>query len=267
MGGSLHTNRLVLGLSLLAAAWATSAGCKKGAGSTPPDGAADGAMEAGAVVCPPVDGGPQGGEDGGTVLGVDEFGPNAPAAKTVSSLGRVNIFEVTVPSTLERADIYLQADLPSTRVTIAVQEATSRTAAFSKVMDVQIDLGTCVGWASSGPLAIPLRVGHFYAIGFDPNQGVTPFVSSDGDSLPIDGMFGRLLGSRTATSVSVPTLTWDKFLDKEYNRQRIVTAPRAVDGLDGTGADAGAEAGTGDAGAADTNRDAAGSDASDAAKG
>jgi hypothetical protein len=214
-----------------------------------------------AILCPAVDGGPQG-DDGGTVSGVDDFGPNAPAAKAASSLGRVNVFEVTSPSQLERVDIYLRADLPRTRLTIAVQEAASRTAAFTKLTDVQIDFGVCEGWASSGPVAIPLRVGRFYAMGFDPNQVVTPFVSTDGDSLPIDGMFGRLIGSRTATSVSVSTLTWEKFLDKEYNRQRIVTSPRAADGLDGTGVDAGADGPVGDGAGATDGGDGGGSDTS-----
>lgn len=249
---------------LAAAILAAAAGCKKSAAGDTADGATDGSDALMAVLCAPVDGGPQD-DDGGTVAGVDDFGPNAPAAKAASSLGRVNIFEVTSLSLLERVDIYIRADLSRTRLTMAVQEATSRTAAFAKLTDVQIDFGVCEGWASSGPLAIPLRPGRFYSMGFDPNQVVTSFVSTDGDSLPIDGMFGRLIGSRTATSVSVPTLTWDKFLDKEYNRQRIVTSPRAADALDGVGADSGTDGAAGDGagatdgangGASDANHDA-----------
>lgn len=253
-----------------AAVLAAAAGCKKSAAGATADGATDGSDALMVVLCPTVDGGPQD-DDGGTVAGVDDFGPNAPAAKAASSLGRVNIFEVTAPSLLERVDIYMRADLPRTRLTIAVQEATSRTGVFAKLTDVQIDFGVCEGWASSGPLAIPLRPGHFYAMGFDPNQEVTPFVSTDGDSLPIDGMFGRLIGSRTATSVSVSSLTWDKFLDKEYNRQRIVTSPRAADALDGVGADAGTDGAVGD-GAGTTDGGAGGMsdanhDATDAGRG
>jgi hypothetical protein len=225
----------------------TVLGCKKSPAADSLDGGTDGSSEPVPVACPPVDGATDGDPDSGTLHAVDEFGPNAPMSKTASSLGRVNIFEVTTPTTLERADIYLRSDLPQARLTIAVQESPSRTAPFVKVTSVQIDFGTCEGWASTGTLSVPLRAGHFYAIGFDPNQVLTPSVSTDGDSLPIDGRFGRLLGSRTVTSVSVPTLSWDKFLDSEYNRQRIVTSPRVPDALDSTSADAGADAGSSDA--------------------
>lgn len=252
-------NRFFLG-AWLALACAGLVGCKKNAGAAAADGSADatdGSVEAMAAACPAVDGAPE--PDAGTVPGIDEFGPNAPASKTISSLGRVNIFEVTKASLLERLDIYLQADMPHTRLTIAIQESTSRTAAFTKLTDVQLDFGVCQGWATSGPLAIPLRVGRFYAMGFDPNQVVTPFVSTDGESLPTDGMFGRLIGSRTATSVSVPTLTWEKFMDKEYNRQRVVTSPREPDEMDvAPVVDAGAD------GASDANRDALTDTATDA---
>ena len=185
-------------------------------------------------------------DDAGATTATDEFGPNAPAAKTASSLGRVNIFEVTSPALLDRVDVYLRADLDHTRLTIAVQEAAARTSPFFKLTDIQIDVTLCQGWASSGPLAIPLEAGRFYAIGFDPNQPVTPFVSADTETLPIDGAFGRLIGSKTATSVSVPSITWDKLTDKEYSRQRLVTSPRAGGAPIPT--DAGAAAAGGDAG-------------------
>ncbi|MBC8133204.1 MAG: hypothetical protein H7X95_09515 [Deltaproteobacteria bacterium] len=239
-----------------------SAGCKKSAGAAPTDGASDGGSdavgEAPAVQCPPVDGGGPSSDAGTTLPGTDEFGPNAPVGKAASSLGRVNVYEITAPTQLERVDIYLRADLPHTRLTIAVQEAPSRTAAFTKLADLQIDMDVCEGWISSGPIAIPLKVGRFYAIGFDPNQVVTPFVSTDGESLPIDGVFGRLIGSKTANSVSVPSIGWDKFLDKEYNRQRILTSPRAPDPVpdasaDGAPSDASSDASS-DAGTADAPR-------------
>lgn len=243
--------RVALCLGLL-----TAGACKGGGGATPDGGddAGDGSgSERPIVLCPEVDtdtdtdaAAPEndGGVDGGVATS-DEFGPNAPAAKTASSLGRVNIYEVATATLLERVDVYLQADLASTRVTIAIQEATSRTTAFRKLADVQMDVSVCQGWATSGPLAIPLVAGRFYAIGFDPNQGVLPFVSTDGDVVPIDGAFGRLIGSRTATSVSVTNLTWDKFTDKEYNRQRLRTSPRAPDPVPDAGADATDAAGDG----------------------
>lgn len=241
-------NRLALGTFWMAVVVLASAtvGCKKSGGAAGGDGsAADGGTEPAPVACAPVDGGPAG-EDAATVAGTDEFGPNAPAVKPPSSLGRLNVFEVTTPALLERVDIHLRGELPHTRLTIAVHEATSRTTAFTKLTDVQLDMDICEGWVTSGPLSVPLKVGRFYAVGFDPNQVVTPFVSTDGDSLPIDGMFGRLLGSRTATSVSVPSLTWEKFVDKEYNRQRIVTSPRAPDPVpDGGSTDGGTNQGAG----------------------
>jgi len=220
---------------LAVGAIAVAGGCK-GADSAEADGAADADGEHPAIQCPEVDGGTVADDttmDAGPVS--DEFGPNAPAAKAASALGRVNVYEIATPRTLDRVDIYLRADLPQTRVTLAVQEATGKDSAFQKVADVQIAVDVCEGWATSGPLAIPLQVGRFYAIGFDPNQPVTAFVSTDADSVPIDGAFGRLIGAKTATSVSVATLAWDKFSDKDYNRQRVVTSPRE----DVTPADAG----------------------------
>jgi hypothetical protein len=222
-------------LGVLALAAGSLAGCKKGGGDAA-DGAADASTERAIVHCADVDGGVgddggksggNAGDDGGAAIATDEFGPNAPAVKTASALGRVNIYEITTPTLLARVDVYLRADLAESRLTIAIQEATSRTGAFTKLTDVQIDVAVCEGWASSGALAIPMEVGRFYAIGFDPNQPVIDYVSSDTDSLPIDGAFGRLIGSKTATSVSVSTLTWDKLTDKEYNRQRLLTSPRA----------------------------------------
>jgi hypothetical protein len=229
---------LLAGVCLLSAA-----GCGGKGEATPSDGSADvgdGAVgERPVVLCAEVDAGPSTGSDatgaeqadGGADGGLpteDEFGPNAPAAKA-SSLGRVNVYEVATAALLERVDVYLRADLDATRLTIAVQEAPSRTAPFRNLAHVQLGFDTCQGWASSGPLAIPLVVGRYYAIGFDPNQVVTAFVSTDAESVPIDGAFGRLIGSRTATSVSTPNLSWDKLTEKEYNRQRLLTSPRAPD--------------------------------------
>ena len=104
---------------------------------------------------------------------------------------------------------------------------------------MQVDVPPCVGWVGTGPLGISLQVGRFYAIGFDPNQAVTTFVDSESNDLPIDGQFGRLIGSETSTSVSLDTLDWGKPSSKSFTRQRLFTSPRVVDDA-GTGADAGA---------------------------
>jgi hypothetical protein len=200
------------------------AACSKSGGASG-DGSSDATGEAPIVHCLDIDPDPTT-VDAAAPPTTDEFGPNAPAAKSVSALGRVNIYEASSASTLERVDVYLRTVLEHSRLTIAIQEAPSRTGPFAKITAIQIDIATCEGWATSGPLAIPMVAGRFYAIGFDPNQIVTAFVNTEADSLPIDGAFGRLIGSKTATSVSVPTITWDKFTDKEYNRQRLVTSPR-----------------------------------------
>jgi hypothetical protein len=212
---------------LVPLAMVTGVGCGKSSGGGAADGATDGVREGAAPSCPGIDAAAATtGDGGGAITRTDDLGPNAPATKAASSLGRVNIYEVTSPSVLQRVDVYLRADLEQTRLTIAIQEATARTAPFTKLMDVQIDVGTCEGWASTGAISIPLAVGRFYAIGFDPNQPVTAFVSADAETLPIDSAFGRLVGSKTATSVSIPNLTWDKLSEKEYNRQRLLTSPR-----------------------------------------
>src|SRR4029079_17285381 len=177
----------------LIAIGAMGSACKKSGGASDTgDGSADASGERPPPSCPAIDDGDAGAAAGDAgASGVDEFGPNAPEAKTASSLGRVNIYEVTSPRQLKRVDIYLRADLDETRVTIAVQEATATTSAFVKLKDIQLDFDTCQGWASSGPLDIPLVAGRFYAIGFDPNQVVIPFVNPDADSLSTDGPPGR----------------------------------------------------------------------------
>ena len=108
------------------------------------------------------------------------------------------------------------------------------------------------GWATTGPIAVPLVVGHYYAIGLDPNQPVTSFVSSDSNALPIDGAFGRLVSSKTTTSVSATGLTWDKTSTAELNRQRLATSPRTADARDLP--DAGAASDAADAAANDATR-------------
>ena len=224
--------------------------CSKGGGSQAGDAGADSAEGDAAKLCPAFDGAlPE--IDAADLSVADEFGPNAPAAKATSSLGRVNIYEVTSPVLLQRIDLYLGADLADTDVTIAVHEATSKTSPFQKVTDIQVKVAACQGWTTSGDLALPLVVGHFYALGYDPNQPVTAFVSTDADVVPIDGAFGRLIGSRTTTSVSVTNLTWDKVTDKEFNRQRLLTSPRAPDPVDaGAGGAGGGAKGAGGGGGA-----------------
>jgi hypothetical protein len=250
---------------------APSAGCKKPAGAA----GLDAGAEAGVIACAALDGGSDGAPgslgvsdaspatqvaaDGAVVGGpaIDEFGHNALVSKTATSLGQVNFYEVTAPRWLEEVQIYLQAGLPDTRLTVAVGEATARTSPFQKLFNVQLDFATCEGWASSGPLAIPLEVGRFYAVGFDPNQPVAPFLVTDPNTLPIDGAFGRLVASKTSNTVSTDTLTWDSWTDKQYNRQRLVTAARAV-----PDAGAGADAGPGGDAASASPADAAASDGS-----
>lgn len=221
---------------IMCAVLALAPGCKKSAaGAADVDGSSDAVIERAPVLCSELDAGaiaPEAldaaSDAGGLALPstTDELGPNTAASKTTSSLGRVNIYEVTSSSWLRRVEIYLRAGLDHTRLTLAVHESTGRDSAFKKLLDVQLDFATCEGWASSGALELPLEAGRFYAIGFDPNQVVTPFVSADSDVLPIDGAFGRLVASKTSPSVSVSSLTWDKSSDKEFNRQRLTTSPR-----------------------------------------
>lgn len=164
---------------------------------------------------------------GGITDTPDEFGPNAVVSKTPSSLARMNIYEVTSASVLTNAEIFLQPTLSKTRVTITVAEAPSKMAGFKPLMVTQIDLNDCPGFVSAGALAIPMHPGRFYAIGYDPNQAVNYTTVSEAGTLPVDGVFGRLIGSRTDTSVSMPMISWDKFTDKEYARQRLTTRPGA----------------------------------------
>jgi hypothetical protein len=209
------------------ALWALLAVAPGAACGSSPSGAASDAGadtldgDAGTPACPPSDAAtPAGGV-------ADDFGPNAKAASGASALGQLDIYEITTAHELEWVDLYLRADLGGTRLTIAIYEATARNAVFRKLTAVQIDVPSCVGWIGSGPLAVPLVAGRFYAIGFDPNQAVTAFVDSETNDLPVDGHFGRLIGSKTSTSVSVDTLDWGMPSDKSFTRQRLFTLPQA----------------------------------------
>lgn len=155
----------------------------------------------------------------------DEFGPNAALSKTPSALARVNIYEVTSPRWLQSAEIFLQPALQSTLVTLAIGETSSKTLAFKKLVSVQVPVPTCPGFVSTGPLQVWMKPGHYYSVGYDPNQSLNYASVTEMGTLPVDGAFGRLIGSRTDTSVSLPTLSWDKFSDKEYFRQRLATVP------------------------------------------
>ncbi|MCG5052036.1 MAG: hypothetical protein KA712_03660 [Myxococcales bacterium] len=239
LGTRAQTVALVLALVPLGAV-----ACQ-GGGEATPDAAVDAAIEAGAPsVCDLL-----AARDGGSDAGVpDEFGPNAAPAKNASALARLNIYEVTRPRWLTGVEIFLNPTLPNTRVTLAVAEAPSKQAPFTTLFTLQVDTVACPAYVSAGPLQILLRPGHYYAVGFDPNQAVGFASVTDMGSLPIDGAFGRLIGSRTDSSVSLPTLGWDKWSDKDYFRQRLTTTEASLpDG--GAPTDAGAT----DAGATDAN--------------
>ena len=233
--------RALAALGLLALGMA---GCK-GSGAAAADAAGDGASESAEVGLPAC-----ATPDPASEMAVaDDFGPDAKAVAAPSAMGRINVYEVTSSHLLERIDVYVRAELAGSRVTLSVYEAPSMTKPFVKLTDVQVDVPSCEGWASSGVVAVPFSAGRFYAIGFDPNQLITTFVSADMNNIPVDGHFGRLIGSKTLTSVSVPTQTWDKVSDKDFMRQRLLTSPVAGD-------DAAVPDDAADDASGDTNNDA-----------
>jgi hypothetical protein len=67
---------------------------------------------------------------------------------------------------------------------------------------------------------------------------VTTFVDSESNDLPIDGQFGRLVGSMTSTSVSLDTLDFGMPSTKSFTRQRLFTSPRDATTDAGTASDA-----------------------------
>ena len=157
--------------------------------------------------------------------GVDEFGPNSKEAASASALARLNIYEVTSARQLTAVELYLRPIMESTRITIAVHESSSRKAMFKRIAVSQISVPTCAGYVVSDAIDVLMKPGHFYAIGYDPSQASGYHVVSETGSLPIDGSFGSLIGSKTATSVSLDELGWDKFGDREYYRQRLTSNP------------------------------------------
>ncbi len=227
-------------------------GCSKSNSSNAADAGSNGSGDAGLPVCTAVasmgdtvDGAAAADASAGPAGVADDFGPNAKIGSSASALGQLDIYEVTTPRRLEWVDLYLRADLGGTRLTISVYEAPSKNMTFRRLTSVQVDVPPCVGWVGTGPLGISLQVGRTYAIGFDPNQAVTTFADSESNDLPIDGQFGRLIGSMTSTSVSLDTLDFGMPSSKSFTRQRLFTSPRTVD-------DATTDAGELDAGQLDT---------------
>lgn len=246
--------RRIAGLIAFSTA-AVLAGCSKSSSSSTADAGSDGSLDAGIAACTAV-ALASGTDDGAAALDgssgpageADDFGPNAKAGSAASALGQLDVYEVTTPRRLEWVDLYLRTDLAGTRLTIAVYELPGRNMAFRRLTMVEVDVPPCVGWVGTGPLGIPLQVGRFYAIGFDPNQAVTTYVDSESNDLPIDGQFGRLIGSETSTSVSLDTLDWGMPSSKAFTRQRLYTSPRAADDGGGTTDAGGSDAGLLDAG-------------------
>jgi hypothetical protein len=241
--------RRIAGLVAVSTVLAAS-GCSKSSSSSATD-AGSGSADAGLLACTAVastdetsDGAATGDASAGPAGVADDFGPNAKIGSSASALGQLDVYEVTSPRRLEWVDLYLRTDLGGTRLTISVFEAPAKNMTFRRLTSVQVDVPPCVGWVGTGPLGIALQVGRVYAIGFDPNQAVTTFVDSESNDLPIDGQFGRLIGSMTSTSVSLDTLDYGMPSSKSFTRQRLFTSPRAVD-------DAGITDGSADAPPAD----------------
>ena len=113
--------------------------------------------------------------------------------------------------------------------------------AFRRLTSVQVDVSPYIGWVGTGALGISLQVGRYYAIGFDPNQAVTTFVDSESNDLPIDGQFGRLIGSMTSTSVSLDTLDFGMPSSKSFTRHassRRRATPKTPGSSEAGGSDA-----------------------------
>ena len=227
-----------------------ASGCGKSSSSSAADAGSDSSGDSGIPACTavatmgdPADGAAAADAAFGPAGVADDFGPNAKLGSSASALGQLDVYEVTSPRRLEWVDLYLRTDLGGTRLTISVYEAPAKNLAFRRLTSVQVDVPPCVGWVGTGPLGISLQVGRFYAIGFDPNQAVTTFVDSESNDLPIDGQFGRLVGSMTSTSVSLDTLDYGMPSTKSFTRQRLFTSPRSADdgGImsDAGGSDAG----------------------------
>jgi len=174
-------------------------------------------------------------------LVVDEFGPHAEGARQLSPLSRLNVYEITKDRQLVAFDVYVAPAAAGTRLSLAVHEARDRDSDFDRVFFQLIDAPICEGYLRVQLRDVTLKADHYYAIGFDPTQGVGVFNVSEAGSLPVDGSFGRLIGSRTNNTVSTETLDWKGFGTRDYYRQRLFTSELAP-GPDAGAPDAGSQA-------------------------
>jgi len=102
---------------------------------------------------------------------------------------RGNVYEVTGTYLLERIDVLRPRRSGRPRVRLAVFAAPTKDKPVLKLTDVQVDVPSCEGWASSGPLACRWIPGAFTPSVLIQTSLITTFVNADMSNIPIDGHF------------------------------------------------------------------------------
>jgi hypothetical protein len=135
--------------------------------------------------------------DSTTNIGSDQFN-----LSTSSILLRGGVVGIT--RTVQLTEIKSRLTISSpVQLAFTVLENTSQTGTFTKIFERVVTSGTGAQFYSSGPMALTLQAGRFYAIGVVWSAGVTYYWSTN-IPVPVPTSFGSITGGLAATLTSFP---------------------------------------------------------------
>jgi hypothetical protein len=122
---------------------------------------------------------------------------------TTSNLIRGGVVGVTTPVQLLEIRSYLNI-ATSRELRFIVYENTAQTGTFTKILEVTVpNSGTGTQFYTSGPVALLLEAGKFYAIGVNWNGGLNYYWDASAP-VPIPTSFGTITGGLAATTYPPP---------------------------------------------------------------
>ena len=144
------------------------------------------------------------------------------SAPTGANRAKANLFQVDSSVLLLEFEMYLDVPSPETLTFFAYRHhSRAGVAPLTWTIPVAVTGGTGPGWYSTGPIAIPLVAGNWYAIGCSWNGSVTYNYTTNGAALS----FGSWQRAHTLTNPVPPTLNIPTGIDSARYYQRFTTVP------------------------------------------
>jgi hypothetical protein len=152
---------------------------------------------------------------------VDTVDPS-PASETAGTTltgTKVNFYTVTTSRTLLQIEMYME---PSSAVGLTwfVHEAATQSGAYTQIFTTNTTSGTGAGYQSSGPIAVPLVAGRYYAISVRWTTSAAYRYHAAG-TVPLS--FGTLTSGQMITGTGTPTVAYTSGVT--YYAQRLTTGP------------------------------------------